>query len=238
MFYPFKYRLNFDTMNSQETFSDEDWLDTFVNRDRTRMTAETSLRTFDQFCQKQIGKNGESKDIMINKYKTWFEPSKVKDQTHGFFRRWMIIKWRRNFENDPERDEHLKDKLRDNQEEKSLVFSTLIHLSRLLLKNGKFSHSKDSKDTQKEWNTNSDPLNDFVETCIIDSDGNKNVRDTYRFYRQMMEARQETALGMAQFGKMFKEYFDQQVTKEGGKSERVWLNIDFVIPKVTDYDDS
>ena len=162
---------------------------------------------------------------------------KVNDQTHGFFRRWMIVKWRVNFENHPDRDEHLKDKLRDNQEEKSLVFSTLIHLSRLLLKNGKFSHSKDAKETQKEWNTNSDPLNDFVETCITDSDGNKNVRETYRFYRQIMESRQETPLSIVQFGRSFKEYFDQQVTKDGGKSERVWINIDFIIPKVIDYSD-
>ena len=163
---------------------------------------------------------------------------KVNDQTHGFFRRWMIVKWRVNFENHPDRDEHLKDKLRDNQEEKSLVFSTLIHLSRLLLKNGKFSHSKDAKETQKEWNTNSDPLNDFVETCIIDSDGNKNVRKTYSFYRQIMESRQETPLSIVQFGRSFKEYFDQQVTKDkDGKSERVWINIDFIIPTVNDYTD-
>ncbi len=163
---------------------------------------------------------------------------KVNDQSHGFFRRWMIVKWRRNFEKDPERDEHLKDKLRDNQEEKSLVFSTLIHLSRLLLRNGKFSHSKDAKETQKEWNTNSDPLNDFVETCIIDSDGNKNVRKTYSFYRQIMESRQETPLSIVQFGRSFKEYFDQQVTKDkDGKSERVWINIDFIIPTVNDYTD-
>jgi P4 family phage/plasmid primase-like protien len=176
-------------------------------------------------------------------------PKVKNDQTQGFFRRWIIIKWRRNFENDPVKDEHLKDKLRDNPEERDLVFSSLVHLTRLLLRNGKFSHSKDWKETQEEWNANADPLNDFVETCIIDSEGNRGVRETYKFYRQMMVSRQETPLGIAKFGMAFKEYFDQQVTRDSkivkdddgnekkvwGKSERVWLNIDFIIPKVNDY---
>lgn len=162
-------------------------------------------------------------------------PKVQNDQTQGFFRRWMIIKWQRNFENDPEKDEHLKDKLKENQEEKNLVFSCLIHLTRLLMKKGKFTYSKNWKETQEEWNANADPLNDFVETCIVDSDGNRGVRETYKFYRQMMISRQETPLSIAKFGSAFKEYFDHQVTKEGGKSERVWLNIDFIIPTVNDY---
>lgn len=162
---------------------------------------------------------------------------KVDDQSQGFFRRWIIVKWRRNFENDPEKDEHLKQKLKDNQEEKNLVFSTLIHLSRLLLKNGKFTHSKDWKDTQEEWNANAEPLNNFVEKYIIDSDGDKTVRETYHFYRQIMTSKQERALGIAQFGKAFREYFEQMIEKKEGRTERVWKYIDFKIPKIGDYDE-
>lgn len=162
---------------------------------------------------------------------------KVDDQSQGFFRRWMIVKWRRNFEKDPERDEHLKQKLKDNQEEKNLVFSTLIHLSRLLLKRGKFSHSKDWKNTQEEWNANAEPLNNFVEKYIIDSDGDKTVRETYHFYRQIMTSKQERALGIAQFGKAFREYFEQMIEKKTGRTERVWKYIDFKVPKIGDYDE-
>jgi len=47
-------------------------------------------------------------------------------------------------------------------------------------------------------------------------------------------------LSIAQFGRAFKEYFDQYTTKVmSGKTERVWLNIDFKEPKTTvleDYD--
>ena len=48
---------------------------------------------------------------------------KVYDQTQGFFRRWIIIKWERDFENDPERIEYLRERLDENQDEKNLVFS-------------------------------------------------------------------------------------------------------------------
>ena len=162
---------------------------------------------------------------------------KVEDQGQGFFRRWIIVKWRRNFENDPKRDEHLKSKLRDNQEEKNLVFSSLIHLSRLLLKRGKFTHSKTWQSTQEEWNANADPLSNFMDNCIIDSDGDRGVRETYRFYKQIMTSKQERPLGIAQFGKAFKEYYDQEVVKKDGRAERVWKYIDLKEPKIGDYDE-
>lgn len=74
-----------EEFQKEESFTDEDWLDTYTNRERTKMCASTSLRTFDQFCQKQIGLNGESKDIMIKKYKAWFEPPKVKDADGDYY---------------------------------------------------------------------------------------------------------------------------------------------------------
>ena len=158
---------------------------------------------------------------------------KVYDQTQGFFRRWIIIKWERDFENDPERIEYLREKLDENQDEKNLVFSCLVGISNRLNKVGKFTHSKDWKTVQREWNENADPLNDFVENYIIESDGNKGVRETYQFYTDIMLSKQERPLGIGQFGRVFKEYFDQEVIKDNGKSKRMWLNIDFKKPKQT-----
>jgi len=155
---------------------------------------------------------------------------KVYDQTQGFFRKWIIIKWERDFENDPERIEYLREKLDKNQDEKNLVFSCLVKIANKLNKVGKFTHSKDWKTIQKEWNENADPLNDFVENYIIESDDNKGVRETYKFYKEIMYAKGEKPLGMGQFGKALREYFDQEVIKEEGKSKRVWLNIDFKRP--------
>jgi len=149
------------------------------------------------------------------------------DQSQGFFRRWIIVKWERNFENDPDRDDNLKHKLLQRNSDMDRVFSNLIHIAKKLLETNKFSYSKDWKVIQKEWNTNADPLDDFVDNYIIDSDRNPSKRETYQFYKKIMFYKNEVPLGMGKFGKAFAEYFDD--SKSNGT--RTWLNIDFKVPK-------
>ena len=158
---------------------------------------------------------------------------KVFDQSQGFFRRWKIVSWSRNFENDPERIKYLREKLTNNQQEKNLVFSCLIRIAHKLNKTGKFTHSKSWKDIQREWNANADPLDDFVNNYIIDSDFNKTKRETYQFYKEIMHDRSEIPLGIGQFGKKFSEYFEFDKINNNStnmRTERVWLNIDFKRP--------
>jgi putative DNA primase/helicase len=160
---------------------------------------------------------------------------KVFDQGQGFYRRWIIIKWERNFENDPERDSHLLEKLTSDKEEMNLVFSCLVYLARKLNNVGKFTHSKDWKTIQKEWNANADPIDDFVSNYIIDSETNKSKRETYQFYKKIMLSKGENPLIIGQFSKAFAEYYDE----DRSNRERVWLNIDFKEPIQTnmkDYD--
>ncbi|MBT4325928.1 MAG: hypothetical protein HOD60_03330 [Candidatus Nitrosopelagicus sp.] len=149
------------------------------------------------------------------------------DQSQGFFRRWIIVKWERNFENDPARIPKLKETLRDNQTEKNLVFSSLVGIANRLNKTGLFSNSKDWKSIQKEWNENADPIDHFATNNIKDSDTNKSKRETYQFYKEYCFEKGETPLGMGQFGKQFAEYYEE----DRDSKERVWLNIDFKIPK-------
>jgi len=151
------------------------------------------------------------------------------DQSQGFFRRWIIVKWERNFENDPERIEYLREKLDENQQEKNLVFSNLVQIANKLNKIGKFTHTKDWKTIQKEWNENADPLDDFATNYILDSDGDKTKRETYLFYKEYCFEKGENPLGMGQFGKQFAEYFEE----DRNNQTRVWKNIDFKKPKQT-----
>jgi P4 family phage/plasmid primase-like protien len=151
---------------------------------------------------------------------------KVFDQTQGFFRRWIIIKWNRNFENDPDRISNLKDTLIENQEEKNLVFSSLMKLAEHLKTKGKFTNTPDWKTVQKIWNQNADPVSDFIENYIIDSSDWKSKRDTYQFYKEKMFEKGEIPLGMGQFSKAFSEYYEE--SKSG--SVRIWDNIDFRQP--------
>jgi len=160
---------------------------------------------------------------------------KVYDQTQGFFRRWIIVKWERNFENDPERIENLKEKLISNQEEKNLVFSNLVSIANKLNKAGKFTHSKDWQTIQKEWNENADPLDYFDSNFILYSENNRTIRGTYEFYKEVMIAKGEVPLRIYQFSRAFAEYHDQERVYNPtlGRNERMWLNIDFKRPKQT-----
>ena len=151
---------------------------------------------------------------------------KVSDQGQGFFRRWLIVKWERNFEKDLERDSHLLEKLLSNREEINLVFSCLVSIANKLNKVGKFTHSKGWITIQKEWNENADPLDDFVTNYIIDSETNKSKRETHQFYKKIMLSKGENPLGIGQFSKQFAEYFDDDKTNK----VRVWQNIDFKTP--------
>ena len=153
-------------------------------------------------------------------------PKVFNDQSNGFFRRWIIIKWLRDFEKDPQRDSNLKEKLLSNKKEIDIVFSNLMYIAKEIYKNNKFSHSKDWKVIQKMWNESADPVNDFIENYIIDSETSKTKRETYQFYKNTMYSLGSTPLGMGQFSKAFSEYYEESKTHEN----RVWLNIDFKEP--------
>jgi len=154
---------------------------------------------------------------------------KVFDQSQGFFRRWIVVKWERNFDGDPQRDEGLKQKLNTNQDEKNLVFSCLVRLANRLHRVGKFSHTVDWKIIQREWNENADPLDGFATNYIIDSENSKTKRETYQFYKEIMFEKGETPLGMGQFSKAFAEYYEE----DRDSNARIWLNIDFKRPVQT-----
>ena len=156
---------------------------------------------------------------------------KVFDQSQGFFRRWLIVKWERDFENDPARIPYLREKLADNQEEKNLVFSSLVGIANKLNSIGKFTHSKDWKTIRKEWNENADPIDDFDQNYIVDSDTHKTKRETYHFYKEVMLEKGETPIGIGRFSKAFAEYRDEDRVEIDGRTQRAWLNISFKVPK-------
>ena len=155
----------------------------------------------------------------------------VYDQTEGFFRRWIIIKWLRDFENDSVRDTKLREKLCSNNEEKNLVFSCLIALANKINSNSKLQHTEDWRTIQQEWNKNADPLDDFVCNYIIDSDDFKTRRDTYDFYKEWCFENGEKPLKFKQFNDRFAQYYEEDRQRVDNKTTRVWLNIDFKVPK-------
>ena len=111
---------------------------------------------------------------------------KTKDQDHGFFRRWIIVEWLRNFENDPDKIDDLKNKICNNQEEINKVFSSLIPIARMLWNNQKFTHTKPEKEIKKMWLENSNPLESWIRRYTKESDNSTPLRDTHDFYSSVL----------------------------------------------------
>jgi len=207
---------------------------TDLENDELKKTGTIKANASDEDIRAQR-KYGQPFNLVLNQ-KLGFSCNrfpKVYDQTQGFFRKWLIVKFERDFEGDPERDEKLKENLLKNLDERNLVFSCLMHLARKLQRVGKFSHSKNWRTIQKEWNENADPIDDFVTNYTKDSEDNKTKRETYHFYKKVMHSKGERPLGIGQFGKVFAEYFDDLIERDGSKTRRYWCNIGFIEPKQT-----
>ena len=146
-------------------------------------------------------------------------PKVYDDNKQGFFRRWIIVKWQRNFENDPQRDSKLKQKLLENPTDRDTVFSNLIQISKRLYDNNKFTYSKNWKENQKTWNENADPVKNFIETYTLEVENhNESKRETHDFYKEICDKLGETPLGMKQFSLAMSEYYDE--SKSNGS--RTW----------------
>ena len=137
-------------------------------------------------------------------------PKVFSDNKQGFFRRWIIVKWLRNFEKDPERNSKLKERLLQFDKERDIVFSNIIHISKRLYETNKFTYSKNWKDNQKTWNENADHLKNFIENYTIEIENhNESKRDTHNFYKEICDELGETPLGMKQFSLAMSEYYDE-----------------------------
>ena len=146
-------------------------------------------------------------------------PKVYDENKQGFFRRWIIVKWQRNFENDPQRGSKLKEILLSNPTDRDTVFSNLIHISKRLYDSNKFTYSKTWKENQKTWNENADPVKNFIESYTLEVENhNESKRETHDFYKEICDKLGETPLGMKQFSLAMSEYYDE--SKSNGS--RTW----------------
>ncbi len=161
---------------------------------------------------------------------------KTKDQDHGFFRRWIIVEWLRNFENDSDSIKDLKNKICNNKEEINKVFSSLIPIAKKLLKNKKFTHTKPEKDVKKMWLENSNPLESWIRQYTKESENNETLRDTHDFYKSTMYDKGETPVSMHKLNKALEEEYEK--SKSG---KHLWLNMELNKSKdstMEDFDNS
>jgi len=103
----------------------------------------------------------------VNHAKLIFSCNKVpevKDDTNAFYRRWIIINFPNKFEG-KNADPHVLEKISTPDELSGFLNWALDGLKRLL-KNGRFSHSKTTKEMREQYIMSSNPVLAFVEKCV------------------------------------------------------------------------
>ena len=154
---------------------------------------------------------------------------KIYDQTEGFFRRWIIIEWKRSFTNSPDKIPNLRDILYPDIEEMNQVFSCIVYVAKALKNRGVFTHTTPWKTIQKEWNANANPVDGFYADCIKeDHNGYVTKHDTYQHYKTYALDKGDMPLSKKKFGIEFSEYADDDRTyTDVNRNERVWIDIKF-----------
>jgi putative DNA primase/helicase len=149
---------------------------------------------------------------------------KVRDQSHGFFSRWIIVNWNRNFEKDPDKIPNLSNLLCNNKEEINLVFSCLVGYAKKLLHNQKFTHTKDEKNVKKQWLENSNPLESWIRKHTKESINSTSLREAHDYYKDVMFEKGETPEKMHKFNLAVGEEY----SKHKLNVSWVWLNMELV----------
>lgn len=155
------------------------------------------------------------------------------DQTDGFFRRFIVLQWRRHF-TDEEKDIHLSEKLNNDQKEKSLVFKVLVQLAREINNRGDFRYTRSIDEIRKTWNELADPILMFIQHRIIEVGGNMvTKREVYSEYYDFCMSNEITPLRIGKFGQEFKQWYDEltERDKTSGIVRKYWSDCK-LLPKI------
>ena len=150
----------------------------------------------------------------------------VRDQSDGFFRRFIIVNWKKQFEGE-NKDTHLREKLTQNKEERNRVFSLLVLFAKRLSESGRFTHEEDISILREQWNKYSDPIIQFINERITEKEGAfENKKTIYSAYREFCLENEIPPLTIKRFGLIFGEYYEtEQHRDEKGINRKVWIDI-------------
>ena len=152
---------------------------------------------------------------------------KVFDQSDGFFRRFMIIEFNRQF-NDNERDPMLLKKMTIDTEEKSKIFNVLLAMARRLLYRGYFKHEEPTSEIRKKWNELANPILMFIDERLILTNNELDIVDNRIMFKEYQDFASQNGLSemnVITFGRTLTQYFYADINRASGNTQRVWLGV-------------
>lgn len=176
----------------------------------------------------EVSKKYQTPYTMRSRSKFIFSANKFPysyDQTDGFFRRYIILQWKRKFDGE-NKDSELGRKLRENEAEKSLVFHVLVKMARNLRLRGDFKYTKPVNEIRTNWNNLADPIQMFVNERLEDVAGNSvSKREMFQSYKKFCEDNELQPLRIGSFGKVFREMYDDSTQRDGQQVGKVWNDV-------------
>ncbi|WP_316505552.1 phage/plasmid primase, P4 family [Nitrosopumilus sp.] len=166
----------------------------------------------------------------------------VHDQSDGFFRRFVIVEWKRQFL-DEEKNPNLREDLIKNKEEKDKVFSLLVLIARNLQQRGRFKYEESIERLRDQWNQHSDPIIQFINEVVIEKEGSMvSKREVYSRYCDFCIENEIPLVTIKKFGMIFGEYYETDQRKDtSGINKKFWIDIELkkqhIQGRLKDFDD-
>lgn len=157
----------------------------------------------------------------------------VHDQSDGFFRRFVIVEWKRQFLGE-EKDPKLRVELTKNKEEKDKVFSLLVLIARNLSQRGRFKYEDNIEKLRDQWNQHSDPIIQFINEIVEEKeDSIVSKREAYSRYCDFCIENEIPYVTIKKFGMIFGEYYETEQRKDKtGINKKFWIDIKLRPPHV------
>ena len=157
----------------------------------------------------------------------------VHDQSDGFFRRFAIVEWKKQFVG-YEKDPHLRRELQQNKEEMSKVFSLLVYLAKDLLERGHFKFEDNIESLRKKWNQLSDPIMQFINEVVVEEEGEVvSKQEAYARYKDFCIENELRPVTIKKFGMIFGEYYETAQKKDSnGINKKFWIDIKLKKPHI------
>ncbi|MDH3203145.1 MAG: phage/plasmid primase, P4 family [Nitrosopumilus sp.] len=157
----------------------------------------------------------------------------VHDQSDGFFRRFVIVNWKRQFTGE-EKNPNLREELIADNDEQNKVFSLLVLIARNLRIRGRFKHEDNIEALRKQWNQNSDPIIQFINEVVVEKENSVvSKREVYSRYCDFCIEHEIPVVTIKRFGMIFGEYYETDQRKDSsGINKKFWIDIQLKVPVI------
>tara|TARA_B110000438_G_scaffold3908_1_gene3917 strand:+ start:10141 stop:12444 length:2304 start_codon:yes stop_codon:yes gene_type:complete len=200
----------------------------FADVESTEMRKSGQLKTIIGGEPIEVQRKHEHPYTMVPTCKFIFSANRfprVYDQSDGNMRRFMIVRFDRQFTG-LNKDTTLGKRLADNTEEKEMVFGTMVSLARQLHRRGDFRYPRSINDIRLLWNEMADPILQFVNSRVDEvADSLVTKKDVYADYYDYCTRNEMTPMKIGAFGKEFSNHFDEQTVRTDQSVRKYWSDM-------------